>query len=168
MNELNKTLKAEAVSLGLCQKWQNDWEGNKSSGALIEMYKKGIDFCIDREWPSCDMILSKFDRAELRDNGVFVRESVDKIIIENGVSVIREFGGDVEISQNAVATLHCQSNELLVVRVRKGARLFLHLHKTPCLVIADEPMSLAKVYRYDEISTVEISGNVSVKDASAK
>lgn len=168
MNELNKTLKAGAVSLGLCQKWQNEWAGNKSPGELIEMYKRGIDFCIDREWPSCDWILANFDQAELRDKGVFIKENLDEIILNDGVSVIRGFEGDVVVPKNTVVTLHCQSNKLLVVKVRKGARLFMHTHKTPCVVIADEPMSFAKVYRYDDVSTVEVRGNASVKDAFEK
>lgn len=168
MNELNKTLLAGAVSLGLCQKWQNDWEGNKSSGELIEMYKRGIDFCVDREWPSCDWILANFERAELRAKGVFIKETGDEIVLDSGVSVIRGFEGDVIVPKNTVTTLHCQSNKLLVVRVHKGARLFMHIHRTPCVVIADEPMSFAKVYRYDDVSNVEIRGNASVKDAFEK
>ena len=132
------------------------------------MYKRGIDFCIDREWPSCDWILSNFDKSELRNKGVFIKEATSKIVLDSGVSVIRESVGEIEISKNSVVTLHCQSNQLLTIRVHKGARLFLHLHNSPCIVIADEPIASAKVYRYDEVSTVKTDGNISVKNSFEK
>lgn len=166
MNKLNETLKAEAIAIGLCQQWQNDWVTNKSSVDLIEMYKRGIDFCIDHEWPSCDWIISHFDKAELRDRNIFVGESGGEIVLSNGVAVVRDCREvSISIPRNSVVTLHCQRNGHISVTLHKGARAFIHLHDTPAAVEAIETMATAKIYQYGPESEVETNGNVVVKSA---
>ena len=49
--EISLALKSEAVSLGLCQEWTSKWN-NESKESLVEKYVKGIDFCIEHNYPS--------------------------------------------------------------------------------------------------------------------
>ena len=167
MNKLNETLRAEAIAMGLCQQWQGDWVTNKSSADLIEMYKRGIDFCFDREWPSCDWIVTQFDQAELQDKNVFIRTSGGEIVLSNGVAVVRECCNVViTIPRNAVVTLHCQRNSNLSIKLLKGAKAFIHLHDSTAEIEAIDTMTTAKVYQYNPEIEVVANGNVVVKDGS--
>ena len=54
MNRLNSELRGHAVSYGLCTQWQGDWQNNKSQQELIGMYIRGIDFCIEHDYPTVE------------------------------------------------------------------------------------------------------------------
>lgn len=56
MNRLNSELRGHAVSYGLCTQWQGDWQNNKSQQELIGMYIRGIDFCIEHDYPTVEYI----------------------------------------------------------------------------------------------------------------
>lgn len=50
MNEkdLSRTLLTQAVSLGLCTQWTEQW-GEPDQQGLIDKYLHGIDFCIKKD-----------------------------------------------------------------------------------------------------------------------
>lgn len=60
---LSDICKEKAVSLGLCDQWQQEWEDNSSKEVLIGKYLRGIDFCIKHNYPSVDFIKEKFGDA---------------------------------------------------------------------------------------------------------
>lgn len=72
MNKLNDELKSQAIKLGLCRQWQNEWKVDWSKKELIDKFFEGIDFCIMHKYPSNDFIKSNFDADILRKNGVYV------------------------------------------------------------------------------------------------
>ena len=76
MNRLNSELRGHAVSYGLCTQWQGDWQNNKSQQELIGMYIRGIDFCIEHDYPTVEYIKGNFDRSLLHQNHIFVDEPV--------------------------------------------------------------------------------------------
>lgn len=85
MNRLNSELRGHAVSYGLCTQWQGDWQNNKSQQELIGMYIRGIDFCIEHDYPTVEYIKGNFDRSLLHQNHIFVDEPV--IGGDNGVKL---------------------------------------------------------------------------------
>lgn len=149
MKELNKILRNEAIDLGLCQQWQNDWRVNKNTGELIEMFKRGIDFCIEHNWPSCQFVKTNFDRKELHNHNVYVGENVSGVVLQSGVAAIRECEGTVEVERNSVATIHCQNCDGLTVKAGRGARVFLHLYNTDIANIEEGEHSVVKIYKRD-------------------
>lgn len=153
MNILNETLRNDAIKLGLCQQWQNEWMSNKNMGQLIKMYKRGIDFCIEHKWPSCDWIVENFDRAELRDNKVFIREINFLTIIPSGIAVVRESKAKLVTERNAVVTLHCQDCQDIIIKAGKGSIVFVHLHNSNVKFDISELHSRIKPYIHDEFST---------------
>lgn len=49
-------MKNEAVSLGLCDKWQEEWTAQTTKEEMIEKFIRGQDFCIKHDWPSVSQI----------------------------------------------------------------------------------------------------------------
>lgn len=149
MNQLNETLRNEAIGLGLCQQWQNEWAASRNTGQLIEMYKRGIDFCMEHKWPTCKWIKSNFDRAELHDHNVFVEEDVTGIMVPNGVAVVRGCHGAIETERNSVTTIHVENCANLTLKAGKFARVFLHIYDNSPVQIEEGLHSTAKVYRHE-------------------
>jgi hypothetical protein len=50
--KLNKELAAEAQTKGICEEWCHRLRNTEDKHALIQMFLKGIDFCISEDFPS--------------------------------------------------------------------------------------------------------------------
>ena len=105
MNRLNSELRGHAVSYGLCTQWQGDWQNNKSQQELIGMYIRGIDFCIEHDYPTVEYIKGNFDRSLLHQKHIFVEEPVTGA--NNGAYVLSgKCSGKFSFSKFTAATLH--------------------------------------------------------------
>lgn len=77
--ELSKRLAKEAKKKGICQEWHTRLLQTTDKQAMVEMYLRGIDFCLANDFPKNDFIKAEFgDLAPLM--GVFVDS---EIIVEN-------------------------------------------------------------------------------------
>lgn len=63
MNEkdLSRTLLNQAITLGLCQPWQQSW-GTPDQQGLIDKWLHGIDFAIKHNYPTNTFIKENFDK----------------------------------------------------------------------------------------------------------
>ena len=80
MEELQERYKKEAVGLGLCKQWTDDW-GTPDQIQLIDKFKRGLDFCIKHNWPTVEDIQKNFPDELLKSQGIYV---------SNGTSVNQE------------------------------------------------------------------------------
>ena len=82
-------LRESARVVGLCDEWYSSWDCGAGADELISMYKRGIDFCIEKRWPSDDDVLSMFSDDELRRNGVYYRVGNETVMVD-GVCVFND------------------------------------------------------------------------------
>ena len=73
--QLSDKMKAEAMGLGLCQQWTNEWEDNTSKDEMVRKFVRGIDFCIDHNWPDVKTIKRQFGDV-IHNHGVWADENV--------------------------------------------------------------------------------------------
>lgn len=89
--EVQELLKNEAIKLGLCQQWQDEW-GVPDTDALCDKFIRGIDFCIKHDFPKVELINKLFNQEELHKNGIYTTgdcESYEqKDVITMGDSVV--------------------------------------------------------------------------------
>ena len=64
-------LKDKAISLGLCQEWQSEWNFFDNKG-LMAMYKRGIHWCMTKGYPALSYVCESFDDKTLIENNIFV------------------------------------------------------------------------------------------------
>lgn len=112
--KLSAKMKSEAVGLGLCQQWTDEWADGTSKDELVEKFVRGIDFCIEHNFPSCEVIRKEFGDV-IHDHGVYVDENVladDKpTVILNGecVAGLTYSGkscGDIYVRHNKIGRAH--------------------------------------------------------------
>ena len=75
---LSDRLKGEAISLGLCQQWQDGWRDDSSRDELADKFIRGIDFATKHNWPSPEFIKNNFDPAFRHKWGVFIDEDINQ------------------------------------------------------------------------------------------
>jgi uncharacterized Rmd1/YagE family protein len=72
--KLNKELAKEARAKGICAEWYESLRHTEDKHALIQMFLKGIDFCIAKEYPS-PKIFKLFDGIR-QQYGIFRDEQI--------------------------------------------------------------------------------------------
>lgn len=71
--KIGKELAIEAAKKGICEEWYNDMVALADKSALLEMYVKGIDFCLMNDYPSNDYIRKNF-KGEMEAYGIHLDE----------------------------------------------------------------------------------------------
>lgn len=147
MDRLNTKLRNQAVDLGLCAKWQEDWESDKSQQELIDMWKKGIDFSILHDYPSNDFIKANFDRTLLNKNLVFVDEHIDLKNAPSGIYVINgECSGTLWFNSWAAATVYVRHGSKITVIADDFAKVFVRLYDEADAEVVELDDAVVKVY----------------------
>lgn len=146
VEKLSAKMKSEAVGLGLCQQWTDEWADGTSKDELVEKFVRGIDFCIEHNFPSCEVIRKEFGDV-IHNHGVYVNEMVrvaDKpTVILNGECVAElsysgESCGDIYVRHDSEATIFVDclarafislyDNAEVKVYCEEGAKAFVYLH----------------------------------------
>lgn len=77
--DLSKQLAKDAKKKGICKEWHNALKKQTDREAMVEMYLRGIDFCLRNDYPANDFIQAHFGDIAPR-MGVFVDS---EIVVEN-------------------------------------------------------------------------------------
>lgn len=146
MNNLSETLKKQAVDLGLCRPWTEAW-GDCDQQELIDKYKKGIDFCIDKQYPSNEFIKANFDRALLNENLIFVDEHINLETAPSGIYVINgECSGRLWFGQWAAVTIFVRHNSKIRIEADRYAKVFVRLYDNAEVEYDCDASVVVKVY----------------------
>ena len=62
--------------MGLCKQWTSEWSKDSSRDELIDKFVRGLDFCIEHDWPSVDVMKRDFGDV-IHRHGVYADERVD-------------------------------------------------------------------------------------------
>lgn len=147
MSNLSDTLKQQAVSLGLCHKWTEAWADNSGQQELIDKFVKGIDFCLERDWPSNDFIKANFDRDLLNSNLVFIDEYVDMDMAPSGIYILNgECYGRLSFAPWAAATVYLRHNSKVAVVASDFAKVFVRIYNEADVEVEADESAVVKVY----------------------
>lgn len=162
MSELSKTLKNQAVSLGLCAEWTEAW-GNPDKQGLIDKYLHGIDFCIKHDYPSVEFIKKHFEPDLLHRNNIFVNEEVSRrnmnlIAVLNGKCTgTLLFDGfsscDVYIRHESNITIDCS----------RLSKVFINIYDYAKINVIARDAASVYVYQHGNNCSVNSKGEVMVR-----
>lgn len=129
MNALNETLRAQAIRLGLCAGWQKDWSADRQPSELIDMFKRGQDFCISNDWPTTDQIRDSFTDDQLRAEGIFLDAPDLDLTIQNGTYIfLGESSGTVRFPRWSAAIIYLRHDSDLRIEAADFSRIRVYLH----------------------------------------
>lgn len=146
MENLSETLKQQAVDLGLCRPWTEAW-GDCDQQELIDKYKKGIDFCIDKQYPSNEFIKANFDRALLNANLIFVDEYLDFDMMPSGIYILNgECTGSIRFAPWTAATVYVRHSSHINIIAGDFAKVFVRLYDEAEAETEAEEGAVVRVY----------------------
>lgn len=146
MENLSETLKRQAVNLGLCKQWTEAW-GDCDQQKLIDKYKKGIDFCLEHQYPSNEFIKDNFDPTLLHQNLIYVDEHLGLDNAPNGIYVLNgECSGTLHFREWAAATVYVRHSSKVSIIAEDFAKVFVRLYDEGEADVCDVGDAVVKVY----------------------
>ena len=128
MEALNRILRAQAISHGLCKKWTEEWDLKSDTDKLLFKYKEGIGFCCKNNYPPNDFVKRHFDRAVLCEHHIYLDEN---IVYQDAPSDTYVIQGDSEIdltfSGYTAAFLWLRNCCKVNITAKEHARIFVHV-----------------------------------------
>ncbi len=146
MNNLSETLKQQAVDLGLCRPWTEAW-GDCDQQELIDKYKKGIDFCIDKQYPSNEFIKANFDRDLLNANLIFVDEHIRLDDAPSGIYILNgECSGSIRFAPWTAATVYVRHKSNVTIIADDFAKVFVRVYDEADAEVVELDEAVIKMY----------------------
>lgn len=155
---ISAELKDMAVQMDLCQEWTERW-GDPDKDELLEMYIRGIDFCIEHDWPSCTYLKENFDGI-MQQHGVFVNDRVCsrnlRQAILNGTT-----SGEICYDEYSIGAIYVRHRADIVLNFLDQSKGFIEVYDEARVKINNTSDSTVFVYQYG--GDVETTGKVVVK-----
>lgn len=148
MNKVNKELRDKAISVGLCDKWQKDWVNDKSEQELIDMYKKGIDFCFESKFPDNDFIKENISKDVLSENNMFVDEDFYKVNPENDCVILGNSKGKLVFDGFALRDIYINGDSDVEIEATDFAKVFVNVYDDTHVVITQKRNASVYVYKH--------------------
>lgn len=82
--DLSERMKTEAIDLGLCKQWTQEWADDTTKDEMVEKFVRGLDFCIQHDWPTPEVMQREFGDV-MHKHGVFANEPV---CVKNAPTII--------------------------------------------------------------------------------
>jgi hypothetical protein len=171
--ELSVKLRESARKFGLCDQWYNNWNDDIGKEGLIEMYLRGLDFCIKHRWPTKTFIKQNFTQDFLRRHGILVDDTRSYPVRDENrrQMYLKEY----VLLGNSHATIRysfrphmCQvwvcDNANVTVDVKYGAYILIHLFDKSSADVKTDLVSNVCVIRHTPDVKVKKEGIVTVKD----
>lgn len=159
--DLSKRMKKEAISLGLCEKWQNEWIDNTSKDEMAEKFVKGIDFCIKHDWPSAKFIKKNFGDV-IHRHGVYVDEN---FITDSPTTILwGDCDGEIIVGRNETKTAYVKHNSKLRLHAGANSIVFISIYDNAELNITCDKTSKVFVYRYGGSVTYRNGDPVKIRE----
>lgn len=78
MDAVAKELAKQAKKNGICEEWYKELRKLTDKRAMVDMYIRGIDFCLSNDYPTNDYIREHF-KGVMEEKGIFLDDSVNLV-----------------------------------------------------------------------------------------
>ena len=122
--KINKRLAIEAKKHNICDNWFNDILKANDKDKMIEIYLKGIDFCLLNDYPTRPFIQKHFSKEIMNKYNIFLDEKIEAqntqniVILGNSSGTVEYAGyevGQVFVSHEAKLTVIASDNSFVMV-----------------------------------------------------
>lgn len=162
--ELTALFRRELDEMGFCDKFKELWRDNFTRSELIGLYRRGIEYCIEHDWPGNGFIKKHFDIETLREGRVYVDDEFGEINGENGVYVFNgASSGVISFDGFATATVYVRQACDITINVKGLSRVFVELYDHSSVSINQKNNASVFVYVRDENAKLQFNGKVNVR-----
>lgn len=164
MDNLNTELRSRAIDLGLCNDWQNNiWNCNLSNDELINIYKKGIDFCIEHEYPSLDIIKTRFERSFLNERNIYVDDEI-KAENRSGTIVINgKSRGELYFDEFTSADIYVRHESEIKINAKGISKIFVNVYDCANIKVIQSEMAKVYLYVHGNTCNIDTKGEILIR-----
>lgn len=162
ITELKKELKSAAIGYGLCVPWQQMMDDATDKEMLARMYLKGIDFCLEHDYPSIGYMKANF-KGICEPLGIFIN---DIISVENypKVVAIGDCVGKLSFDRYALSQVFVKHGSILDIFAQDHVRVTVDCFDNSMVNIKALGHAVVTVYQYIGAKVnVECDGTARVK-----
>lgn len=142
--EISNLLLEKAIDFNLCQPWQDAW--NDDFSALMSMYKRGMDFCIEHDYPSLD-ILRQHLKGKTEPYNIFIDSHKEVDIYSDTAVVVGDSLVIINVSDYGVLNLYVRHNSKVIVY--SGDHSIINIETYENSILEVENAHNVNVYQYD-------------------
>lgn len=117
--KIGKKLARLAKKQGICPEWHDQLLDIDNQDLLIEMYLKGIDFCLSKDFPSNDFIRENF-AGKMESHGIYLDSKFNLVNLRKVVALGKS-EGRVEISSYNTAEIFVKHDSSVNITVKDSA-----------------------------------------------
>lgn len=159
--EINKKLAQAAAVNGICAEWHERLLNTDDIERMLDMYLKGIDFCLMNEYPANDFIRRHF-KGKMEHRGIhlddeFVANNVRKVV------ALGECKGTVVISGHSVSEIFAKHKSKLYITVTGNSFAMIDMFDNTEVDIVAKDSARVVINKYGGIISHSAGANAVVK-----
>lgn len=143
---LSHELAKQAKINGICEDWYLILKNEKDIDSLLDMYIKGIDFCLSNDYPSNDFIRKNF-KGKMEAHGIHLDEVID-IVNERKVIALGKTMGTVEITDYEVSEIFVKNNSELTITASGNSFVMVDIFDDSKVTVSASDDSKVVINRY--------------------
>lgn len=161
MNAIAKELARQAKKAGICEEWHGQLKLLTDKDAMIDMYIKGIDFCLSNDYPNNDYIREHFKGA-MEKKGVYLD---DEIMLNNPRRCVAlgDTSGSISVGGYSVCEVFAKHHARLCIIASGNAFVEVDAFDDSLLSVIASDEAKVHINRYGGAIDVEKNGNGIVK-----
>lgn len=159
--ELNKYILEKAKLAGICKPWAEQIATATSVDELMEMYVKGIDFCLEKDFPSSpDLVRLAGDK--LHEYGIYVDQTGLALKNSKFAVLLGTCGADLHYDHFSVGQVFVKHNSCANVKTSDNSFLVIDCFDTARLTVTAYGNSkvLINVYGQAKVTTNKVSNGI--------
>ena len=142
--KISNLLLEKAIALNLCQPWQDAW--NDDFSALMNMYKRGMDFCIEHDYPSLE-VLRQHLKGKTEPYNIFIDSDSEVDIYSDTAVVLGDSLVKINVVDYGVLSLYVRHNSKVIVY--GGGHSIINIETYENSIVELENAHNVNVYQYD-------------------
>lgn len=141
-----KELAKQAKKLNICTEWHNAMKVMDNKKALLEMYIKGLDFCLSNDYPSNEYIRKNF-KGEMEEFGVFLDDSIELTNNKRCIA-LGDTKGRVEANEYSVCEVYVKHDSALTIIAKDNAFVMIDIFDNAVIHIHAQDQAKVCINRY--------------------
>lgn len=136
MSKIGKELAKDAKINGICKDWYKDLKTTDDIDQLLDMYLRGIDFCLSNDYPTNDYIRANF-KGKMEHKGIYLDDQLLAVNARKVVALGRCTGSievdefnvcEVFIKHESEATVTAEGNSFVMIDMFDNSSLSVIAH----------------------------------------
>ncbi|MBV5348916.1 hypothetical protein JZU61_04570 [bacterium] len=161
MSKVGKELAKLAKQKGICQEWLGELRTAEDKEKMLEMYVKGIDFCLSNDYPSNDYIRANFVGI-MEKHGIHLDENLH-LVNDRKVIALGTCSGNIHVSGYNVSEIFLKHESELALTADENSFVMVDMFDNTRLRVTASEEAKVCINHYGGEIVFEQHGNAVVK-----